>query len=73
MLNENKKQQAQNLTCLVAAVTCGTLSVLAMLFAIVFPAVSVCSMKVTCWFSMGTELISILLAYITLWLKKNAL
>ena len=73
MPDANKKQQAQNLTCLVAAVTCGTLSVLAMLFAIVFPAVSACSMKVTCWVSMGTELVSILLAYVMLWLKKNAL
>lgn len=73
MTNENAKRNAQSTTCFTAALACGGLSVAAMLFAIVFPTFSDCSVKVTCWISMGTELISILLAYIALWIKRNAL
>ena len=68
-----KRANAQTLTCFITFITAAFISVAMMLVACVLPTMVETVTETTCWISMGLEAASLVVGYVSVWIKKNTL
>ena len=68
-----KRANAQTLTCFITFITAAFITIAMMLIACVLPTMVETVTETTCWISMGLEAASLIVGYVSVWIKKNTL